>query len=602
MDDQTSQYLQRRNAGAAAADRAALLSILDEYEPDSAPEPAPTEQPAESGGVLKDIGTGLVEAPRATVHGVVDAANEIADLVGSVGQWVEDAVGTGGVEVGPDGFRILSHEELQAKRAKGEAIADLRVPNVPAPESVTGNLFENAAQFIAGFGAVGKVAKVAGIATKAAPAVRAGAQGAAADFAAFDPHEARLSNLIQSSPALANPVNAYLAADPSDGEAEGRLKNALEGVGLGIAVEGVVRGLRAVRKAREAKIAAGADAEFHAEPDLSLLGDEMKPPIAEAADVTPGKVEINFATINTDDDVKALMQTLADRRASEIVDEQRGVRSWSETRLAGAQLDAWNTLQARRTGETLNAEQTLAARELWVRSAEKVHEIATAAAKAPNETNLVMFRRMLATHSAVQKAVLGARTEAGRALDAWRIPAGSGRIKAQALAGLLEQNGGREVSEKLAQRVAALADAGMYRELDKFIEQGAWARTSSAVAQVWINSMLSAPATHLVNAMSNWSVVGLTLGERRIASHLSRLMGAENGVEAGEAVYMTFGLVQGIRDALRVSAKGAAVLAHSAAATARGDRGAAARLLADNAGEFGTVYRSAATGKSGYGV
>ncbi|HKJ03696.1 MAG TPA: hypothetical protein VJ997_14615, partial [Longimicrobiales bacterium] len=87
---------------------------------------------------------------------------------------------------------------------------------------------------------------------------RALAAGAAADFVAFDGNEERLSNLIQQVPALQNPISAYLQADQSDSEAEGRLKNALEGLGLGAIVEGLTGAFRATRAYRRA-LADGAD-------------------------------------------------------------------------------------------------------------------------------------------------------------------------------------------------------------------------------------------------------------------------------------------------------------------------------------------------------
>ncbi|MBB1249208.1 hypothetical protein [Rhizobium sp. G21] len=64
------------------------------------------------------------------------------------------------------------------------------------------------------------------------------ARGAAAGAVVMDPHEARLSNMIQEFPALENPVSEYLAANPDDSAAEGRLKNALEGAGVDLAFAG----------------------------------------------------------------------------------------------------------------------------------------------------------------------------------------------------------------------------------------------------------------------------------------------------------------------------------------------------------------------------
>lgn len=644
-DDISTGYMQRRSEGVADGDWAAIDAFVAEQSAASPAPAAPAEAaPAKAEGeesttakVVKDVAKGATEVPRAIAHGAVDAFNEVADLAGSFGQWVEDKVGLGGFSVGADGVSLLSADELAAKRAAGEGLADQRLPNVDAPESVTGGVVEGVAQFITGFGAAGKAMKGVKAATTAGKVGKAAAQGAATDFAVFDPHEARLSNLVEEYPALSNPVTSYLAADENDGEAEGRFKNAVEGLIPGVAVDGMVQGLRVLRKAREAKIAATKLPEVEtATPDFGLLGDTQadelmvpkkapvdpadaklkagakktkgtkpedvagKPAAAEAPE--DAEVMINWARINTEDDVKTVMQTVADMHVQDITSAQRGVRSWKTTRLSAQQKNAWDILSKRRNGEPLNAEQTYAARELWATSGTKLKDIAEAAATAPNETNLVMFRKMLATHYAIQREVLAARTETARALNAWAIPAGEGKVAAKQLADMLEQNGGLEVSQDLARRVAALANAGMFHELDKVIEKGVWAKTKDAVAQAWVNGLLTNPATHVVNAMSNWSVAALTVGERAAASRLSRLMGAENGVEVGEAVYLMFGMTQGIRDALRISAKGLKVAAASGKALVAGDAAGAKQMLTDNAQEFGSVYRSAATGKAGFGM
>lgn len=76
-------------------------------------------------------------------------------------------------------------------------------------------------------------------------------RGALAGGVVLDPYEERLSNLIEKYPALQNPVTGYLAADPDDSAAEGRLKNALEGAGIDLAMTGafalVLKGMRYMR-------------------------------------------------------------------------------------------------------------------------------------------------------------------------------------------------------------------------------------------------------------------------------------------------------------------------------------------------------------------
>ncbi len=123
------------------------------------------------------------------------------------------------------------------------------------------SLSKGVAQFGLGLLGAGKLLKAAegveaiGSAIGAVRGARGGAaalesaKAASVGAIAFDPHAERLSNLIQSSPALANPVNAFLAAKPDDSAAAGRLKNAMESLGMDAALIGVVGGTMRAYKA-----------------------------------------------------------------------------------------------------------------------------------------------------------------------------------------------------------------------------------------------------------------------------------------------------------------------------------------------------------------
>ena len=74
--------------------------------------------------------------------------------------------------------------------------------------------------------------------------VKGSVGGAIADFGTFDGHEARLSNLLREHAGFTDPVTAYLAADEGDGEIEGRLKNAIEGLAIGGLTEGLFTAFR----------------------------------------------------------------------------------------------------------------------------------------------------------------------------------------------------------------------------------------------------------------------------------------------------------------------------------------------------------------------
>ena len=159
----------------------------------------------------------------------------------------------------------------------------------------------------------------------------------------------------------------------------------------------------------------------------------------------------------------------------------------------------------------LTAEETVAARRLWAASAEKLMDLAEAASKNPSEINLVAFRKMVAVHDAVSKEVLAVRAETARALDSWKIPAGGGKEQMRHLQNALDMHGGADVSRELATRIAAMRGADL-GDLDDVVRGTVGARTRDAVIEGWVMGLLSGPKTHLVNTMSNTSVLFQQIG------------------------------------------------------------------------------------------
>lgn len=141
-------------------------------------------------------------------------------------------------------------------------------------DSIVGGLAEGFTQFLIPFGAASKSLALAGstlrtslagarTATAASRATRAGlfatsnkiaasaVAGGIADSIAFSGQEQRLANFLIQVPVLRNGVTEYLAASPDDSEAEGRLKNVLEGLALGGIADVVLGAVRAVRRTRQ---------------------------------------------------------------------------------------------------------------------------------------------------------------------------------------------------------------------------------------------------------------------------------------------------------------------------------------------------------------
>lgn len=555
------------------------------------------EQSSRPVRIAKDIGVGAIETPRALVKGARDMVESNINLGNELGSWFEDKFHTGGLYFSKEGISLLSPEELKAVRARGDdLVTKMHLPDLNAPTSVTGGIIKGVTQFVTGMAGAGKYLGAAKLpkAVAESPYLMATIKGAISNYTAFDPHQERLSNLIEQFPTLKNPVTSYLASDPTDGAAEGRFKNALEGAGLGGALDGFMKSVRLLRDVKlskaqlsgadEALAAAGnAPREIPADA-FKGMGDEaadaplvaVRPkaqPFAPGPNATPQEIKaakdatgnptselfINFARIDSPEDVQKVLGKMASESKKGIDAARRGKQTFEEIKLNAEQRDAWKDLSSRRQGEPLNAEQSVAARQLWASSTEKLTQLAEAAVSAPTEANLFAFRKMLAVHDTIQTQVVAARTETARALASWRIPAGGNAERMRDVLAALQNSGGPEVAKELAERVSALGKAGKFRELGAVVEKTAYARTRDAVLEGWVNGLLSAPTTHTANMASNFSTLFTRMGERRVAESISSLLGPAGGTQAGEAVSQLFGLVEGVKDMFRYYGKRASL-------------------------------------------
>lgn len=194
------------------------------------------------GEVASDVGTGLKEAVPQVLRGAQQGLNSMSDVTFGIANWLNKNV------IDLDKAILGTDAPTETNNLKfSESLMPAK------PESVTGTLVGGVSQFLTGFVTGGRALQAVGIgkATTMGGAVAQGmAKGAFADATAFDPHEERFSNLIEQFPALSNPVTEYLAADPSDSAAEGRFKNAVEGLALGGLVDSLFHGVRAIKLKR----------------------------------------------------------------------------------------------------------------------------------------------------------------------------------------------------------------------------------------------------------------------------------------------------------------------------------------------------------------
>lgn len=239
-DDIEPQVLLERESGQTqtAAERLAALKKSKGIVEQPAQPATPVVKEDESrgffgtvGAVAKDVAGGISEAKTRMAVGAIKAVDEVRDTV----------QGLFGLETDGDIVdivaKIAESDELKAKTITGQGI-----------EAIT--------QFSAGFIPATGALKAMGMANTM---YRSMAAGAVADAAVFDAHEERLSNLVQSVPALQNPVTEYLASNEDDSILEGKFKNALEGLALGGIVDVIFKGVKAIKSRR--KLKAEADEE-----------------------------------------------------------------------------------------------------------------------------------------------------------------------------------------------------------------------------------------------------------------------------------------------------------------------------------------------------
>lgn len=269
-DNVSSGFTQAREASDLARLREEARANIAATGSAPAPEEeAPEESFLQSAGrtglsVGKDLMGGLVEGPRQVIGGARDAVQNTLQALDSMAMWLDENVGT---------------PEL----LKGD-VGRIDMPQVDEPSTVTGGAIRSVSQFVTGFIPALRLTRMAagGAALSAAGKLaQVEAAAAVASALVFDPHEQRLSDLIEEVPQLSNPVTRYLQSDPNDSEAEGRFKNAVEGLGFGLMAEGFVRGVRAIRSNRVEK---GVDPKVPlAAPEeriVSQLGDPDAPGIA----------------------------------------------------------------------------------------------------------------------------------------------------------------------------------------------------------------------------------------------------------------------------------------------------------------------------------
>ncbi len=596
--------------------------------PSNAPIPVPTIAPQPTPKVIeanvlptaaiKDIGTGLFYAPSEIESGAKQAVKNLVGFSDHIGDMIEEHVPTtmyysGFDHIGQPGNQLSVQLDTAANFAK-HGVTDGRpsaainniLPdsNLDHPASVTGGLIQGAAQFATGYAAGGALLKGWKAAAGTGQVVKAMAQGALADFGAFDAHQQRLSDLLKAhAPDAIKPVFDYLASDPRDGEVEGRLKNAMEGLGLGVATHGVISAARYLRSARLAQRAAAiaADAEglqgtidaphIQVEAEAKKFHDDLQADVgnvggkgftitrkfpltaqsvaatADAGEMGPNTIGLNYAKISDETDLQAASVQFYDAFHPEIMNAKRSPQSIDKQIDDAFGVDVSKMLGEWQPGTAMASHELTALR--FAQAGAMKDFLAHARDIAGGDSSLAKQAAFLQTGGvldAMTRAVEGGKAEAARTLRTLRetVPSMVGDQHNskdviefyRKVDALVAGAGGREMVERAAKAFLTVAQRnplGTSKFL-RFIQgYGKFSDASKEHLSVFMtNGLLSIPG-NVANIVGNASAMVWEPMMRQLAPHLSDMVGVESHIAPGEHIAMKAGMKAAFGDILRLS-------------------------------------------------
>lgn len=186
--------------------------------------------------------------------------------------------------------------------------------------------------------------------------------------------------------------------------------------------------------------------------------------------------------------------------------------------------------------------------------------------KALSETDPVLREagtkraaQMMAMEAELYARISGAGSEAGRTLYVLSQGAKMGGVDMTGRSDQLIKLFGAESAqdlEYLGQAYLALPDPASRAA---FVKQGMIAKSMDVMGEVYINSLLSSPTTHVVNVLGNTSFMATRILETAVAGGIGRIRTAITGstdrVYAREAVAQLEGIRDGFMDAMIVAGK-----------------------------------------------
>jgi len=205
-------------------------------------------------------------------------------------------------------------------------------------------------------------------------------------------------------------------------------------------------------------------------------------------------------------------------------------------------------------GEAWNAEEVLALRGVLRTKTEAVLDAQRLVRQGNSTENLIKLKLALDDQAATQEMVTGVTAEAGRALRQFRQAAIEASGDVTKMERLLKQVGGRDNIEDIAELLGNL-DVNDPVVVNNFVRNLQKKDFWDYVTELYYNSILSGPKTHVVNSLSNTVNMLAAPVERAFAAAvdvpLSKLQGRQRARFFSEIPADTFGAIEGVKEGLR---------------------------------------------------
>jgi hypothetical protein len=280
--------------------------------------------------------------------------------------------------------------------------------------------------------------------------------------------------------------------------------------------------------------------------DHDALLPVQKSILDDAAESGTGLSDIDLDKINTQEDLQAAIAESID-----IEKARRGVRTHQQTQQAANNIrKEAEDLLGRPLGKAFNAEQALAVAPILNKTWMEGVELAKKVEFGGKEAEAAMVKHMM-KEAAVAEQYFGVRAEAGRALEIFKKIPKSAKLKAEFTKDMIDKFGGGTSVKDIA-KAMILADnkKALARTIHKAKEGG----FKNMAIEAWINGLLSAPPTQVVNIVSNAIVTGYVQGVENIATAgvggIRKIFGGKNTMSSGEMTARLRGLFVGMSEGM----------------------------------------------------